>query len=485
MKLEHRLALLTAGVTAGTITACLVTALILVRHSATRELDEEVIDGAKAAAVVVSEMDLNAPTAIPAKIEIPEDVEATIHRLAVYSKEGKRIATRPEGADFPERLETLTQQSGARIDKPFDLSVRDDRMRAVLVSRRRLQGMTLLHAVSRTQLDEVIESRTRLFAGLFLATLGIIAFAALWLGRRLAADVNHVTAVARRVASGELSARAGGANLTSPETRNLARELDHMISELAAILAAQRNFVSYAAHELRSPLAALQGELQLALRRPRSAESYVETLGDALTEVAGLTQLTENLLALAHAQAESTSIGYTRIRDLVEEALRLVQGTIQIQETSVEVEIDPIRHVTVCGRQGDLSRILRNLLENAVKFGPPGGRVRLTGGRDGTKIWLAVQDEGPGIAETDRPNLFSPFYRGTSKVAAQTSGTGLGLAIAREIARKSGGDVVHDESRIKGSRFVVRLLEAAPVPIEPAEASGFDEPGPARSSARP
>lgn len=471
MKLEHRLALLTAGVTAGTIAACLVTALILVRHSAASELDEEVIDGAKAAAVVVSEMELGKGTPIPSKIEIPEDVEATIRRLAVYSKEGNRIATRPEGADFPDKLEILTRDLHARIDKPFDLTMSDGKMRAVLVSRRRLQGMTLLHAVSRSQLDEVIAERARLFAGLFLATLGLIAFAARWLGRRLAADVNHVTAVARRVASGELSARAGEANLTSPETRNLARELDHMISELAAILAAQRNFVSYAAHELRSPLAALQGELQLALRRPRSAESYVETLGDALTEVAGLTQLTENLLTLAHAQAESTSMGHTRVGDLVDEALRLVQGTIQIQETSVQVEIASIADVTVCGSQGDLSRILRNLLENAVKFSPVGASVRLLGGSDADGVWIAVEDDGPGITEADRSNLFSPFYRGSSKTAAQVSGTGLGLAIAREIARKSGGEVVFDESCVPGCRFVVKLQVAATNSQRPVESS--------------
>lgn len=460
MKLEHRLALLTAGVTAGTIAACLVTALILVRHSAASELDEEVIDGAKAAAVVVSEMELGKAEPI-SKIEIPEDVEATIRRLAIYSKEGERIATRPEGADFPERLEILTRDLHARIDKPFDLTLSDGKMRAVLVSRRRLQGMTLLHAVARNQLDEVMAERARLFAGLFLATLGLIVFAALWLGRRLAADVNHVTAVARRVASGELSARAGEAKLTSPETRNLARELDHMISELAAILAAQRNFISYAAHELRSPLAALQGELQLALRRPRSAEGYVETLGDALTEVAGLTQLSENLLTLAHAQAESSSMGYSRISDLVDEALRLVQGTIQIQETSVQVEIESVAHVTVCGQQGDLSRILRNLLENAAKFSSVGARVRLVAGRDAASVWIAVEDEGPGIAEADRSKLFSPFYRGSSKAAAPVSGTGLGLAIAREIARKNGGEVALDEGHTKGCRFVVRLQVAA------------------------
>ncbi|HMA91652.1 MAG TPA: HAMP domain-containing sensor histidine kinase [Polyangiaceae bacterium] len=463
MKLENRLALLTGAVTAGTITVCLVTALVLVRRSATRELDEEVVDGAKAAAVVVSELELQTRDgAAPSRIDIPEDTELMVRRLAIYSKDGRRIATRPEGAEFPEQLNSLMAMPGVRFDQPFDLTVREGHMRAILVSRRRLHGMTLLHAVSRDQLDEVIDARTRLFAGLFVATLAVVVLAALWLGRRLAADVNYVTAVARRVAAGELSARAGDAKLTNPETRNLARELDHMISELAALMAAQRNFISYAAHELRSPLAALQGELQLALRRPRTEEGYVETLGDALTEVAGLTQLTEDLLTLAHAQAESTVIASARVGSVVEEAVRLVQGVAQIQEATVERNVSAVEDAVVCGMEADLARLLRNLLENAIKFGPAGGQVRVTGQAQSSTIVLAVTDQGPGIAPADRAGLFAPFYRGNTKATARTPGTGLGLAIAREIARKYGGDVTLDDSYTKGTRMVIRLPLAPP-----------------------
>lgn len=464
MKLENRLALITGAVTAGTITACLVTALVLVRRSATRELDEEVIDGAKAAAVVISELELETRDgAAPSRIDIPEDTELLVQRLAIYSKDGRRIATRPEGAEFPERLQQLLATPGAKLDQPFNLTLREGHMRAVLVSRRRLHGMTLLHAVSRDQLDEVIEARTRIFAGLFVATLALVVLAALWLGRRLAADVNHVTAVARRVASGELTARAGNAKLTSPETRNLARELDHMISELAALMAAQRNFISYAAHELRSPLAALQGELQLALRRPRTEESYVETLGDALTEVAGLTQLTEDLLTLAHAQAESTVVAEACVGAVVDESVRLVQGVAQIQEASVERDVSAIENAIVCGKETELARLLRNLLENAIKFGPVGGQVRVSGRLQGAAVLIAVTDQGPGIAQADRVGLFSPFYRGNTKATARTPGTGLGLAIAREIARKCGGDVSLDESYTNGTRMVIRLPLARPL----------------------
>ena len=316
--------------------------------------------------------------------------------------------------------------------------------------------MTVLHAVSRAQLEAKTTARAQIFTSLFFGTLALVVLAARWLGRRLATDVNRVTAVAKRVAQGELSARAGTTGLTSPETRNLARELDHMIGKLAALMASQRSFISYAAHELRSPLAALQGELQLALRRPRTEEAYVETLGNALTEVASLTQLAEDLLTLARAQSDSTSTEHAKLEDIVEDALRLVQGAAQIQDTSIDVDIEGIENSVVLGRRSDLSRLLRNLLENAIKFGPRGGCVRLYGRNEGNSAVIAIEDHGPGIALKDHAQLFEPFFRGSS----QTTGTGLGLAIAKEIARKSSGDIILDDTVLSGTtiRVVLRLI---------------------------
>jgi signal transduction histidine kinase len=455
MKLEHRLAFLTAFVTAGTTATCLGMAFLLVRHSARSELDEYVVDGAKAVAVVVSHLEnVEMREATSRNLVIPDDVALIVQRIALYSASGQRIASRPEAIDVPSQLDDLLKSREVKLNRPFDLTLPDGPMRAVLVSSPALDGMTVLHAVSRASLDATIQSRAQIFTLLFLGALALVVFAARWLGRRLARDVDHVTAVARRVASGELTARAGTTVLASPETQNLARELDNMVTELAALMASQRSFISYAAHELRSPLTALQGELQLALRRPRTEESYVETLGNALNEVVSLTQLAEDLLTLARAQADTTAVEQSDIVSIVEDALRLVQGAAQIKNTTIDVDIGRIVGTTVVGRRCDLSRVLRNLLENAVKFGPHGGRVLVTGSKEGSYIVFEVDDSGPGIAPKDRANLFEPFFRGSS----QMTGTGLGLAIAREIARKSGGDITYDETYQQGTRLQVRLV---------------------------
>lgn len=460
MKLEHRLALFTAGVTVGTIATCLGAAFVLMQHEAARELDQEVLDGANAATVVVAQLhnDDAPPGSEPPALVIPADVALVVERVAVYSPDGKRVATRPAAIEVPNQLSELQRATGAKLNRPFDLRLPEGPMRAVLVSGKMLHGKTLLHAVSRSGLDDRVEFRRRLFVGLFAGTLALVIFSANWLGRRLAADVNRVTAVARRVASGELTARAGTAGLTSPETRNLARELDHMVGQLATLVASQRNFISYAAHELRSPLAAIHGELQLALRRPRTAEAYVEMLSSVLADVVSLTQLAEDLLTLARAQGEAVSGDDSRLDDVLHDALRLVQGAAQIQDMTIDVQADGCKLCHVAGRRGELARIVRNLLENAIKFGRPGGKVQVQASRTGDAIEIAVIDDGPGIAPKDQPSLFDPFFRSSSAAASQVSGTGLGLAIAREVARKAGGDVQLDTEYTGGTRMVVRLV---------------------------
>jgi two-component system heavy metal sensor histidine kinase CusS len=458
MKLAHRLALLTAGVTAGTIATALVSAFLLVQHSARRELDEVVVDGAKAATVVVAQLEESPERGSTWRgLVLPDEVALMVQHVAVYTVDGKRIAARPEATDLPDDLRELSSQVGGRLNTPFDVELSGLPMRAVLVSSRALRGRTLVHAVSRSQLDEIIQSRARVFAGLFIGTLGLVLLAARWLGRRLAADVNRVTAVARRVASGELSARAGTTGLASPETRALAQELDNMVAELAALMASQRNFISYAAHELRSPLAAIQGELQLALRRPRTIDAYVETLGSVLSDVAALTQLAEDLLTLARAQANPSVIEQTHVAAVVEDAIHFVQGAAQIQDAKIDVEIDLVAKTRIVGLHSDLCRLLRNLLENAIKFGPSGGHVLVRGQRDADFVHLVVQDSGPGIDPKDQAGLFEPFFRGSTPISKSTNGTGLGLAIALEIARKAGGDISLDSSYSGGARFLVKL----------------------------
>jgi two-component system, OmpR family, sensor kinase len=463
MKLEHRLTLLTASVTASTVAACLFTAFWFVKRAAATDLDELVLDGANAIALVVAEHEGRLEPTESIELDVPEHAVRIVHHAAVFDRNGSRVAKTTQFEGVPDTLAEVARLGNMqRMGKTFDLRVAAGLMRAVVISPIRRPQFRVLHAVPREPTDTSIAAQRQAFFILFISSLALVVLGASWLGRRLAADVNHVTDVARRVGSGDLSARAGTSHLTSPETQRLAAELNNMIAELLTLISSQRNFISYAAHELRSPLTALQGELQLALRRPRSAESYVESLGSALTEVQALAQLAEDLLTLARAQAHPRSRAVSCIDEVVDEAMRLVQGSAQVKETEIVARVDEVRKLRVVGGKSDLARALRNLLENAIKFGPRSSQVELLGRKQDQTVVLTVQDQGPGVSERDLEAIFQPFFRGTSRTTSRAGGTGLGLAIAREIARNVGGEVEYVAVNQPGARFQLRLVIGTP-----------------------
>jgi two-component system, OmpR family, sensor kinase len=467
MRLEHRLTLLAASVTASTIAASLFTAFWFVKRAARMELDEVVIDGANAIALVVAENGGQFDPTESVELDVPDHAVRIVHHVAVFDKRGFRVARTNQFDGIPETLqEVMTRGHMQREGKTFDLRVAAGLMRAVVMSSSRRPELRVLHAVPSEPTDISIANQRQVFIILFISSLALVVLGARWLGRRLAADVSHITDVARRVGSGELSARAGTSSLTSPETRNLATELNRMIAELLALISSQRSFISYAAHELRSPLTALQGELQLALRRPRSSESYVEALSTALSEVQALAQLAEDLLTLARAQAHHQSDAVSQVEEVVDEAVRLTQGAAQVNETNIVTDVDEVRGLRVIGSRSDLARALRNLLENAIKFSPRSSEVVLRAVRQGEAVLLTVEDQGPGVSARDFDALFQPFFRGTSRTTSSVGGTGLGLAIAREIAHNVGGEVECVAVGRPGARFQLRLVVSAPATVD-------------------
>ncbi len=132
-------------------------------------------------------------------------------------------------------------------------------------------------------------------------------------------------------------------------------------------------------------------------------------------------------------------------------------------------------HALVSGRPGDVERMLRNLIENAVRHSPAGGRVVVEGKVRAGVVAIAVADEGSGVPEPERARLFEPFFRGARARAEGGSGAGLGLAIVREIARAHGGDVHLDTTVARGARFVVELPLLTQ--IDPGDAGRVSSPG--------
>ncbi|GGT35967.1 sensor histidine kinase [Nonomuraea spiralis] len=250
--------------------------------------------------------------------------------------------------------------------------------------------------------------------------------------RRVAADITH-TARSRR--------------LPVPQSRDevhaLATTLNGMLARLEEAEQRQRALVSDAAHELRSPLASIRLQLEVALGHPEG-QDWTETAEGVLEDALRLSRLAEDLLALARLDER----GGVPARD---EPVNLDEVVRQVTERYGEARLTACDPVVVRGDALDLSRVLTNLMDNAVRHTSSKVEVALTA--DGV---LTVTDDGPGIPEQDRERVFNRFTRLDSGRSRDEGGAGLGLAIVRETVRAHGGTVVLADAA-PGLRAVVRL----------------------------
>lgn len=283
----------------------------------------------------------------------------------------------------------------------------------------------------------------------------LVAFSLLWYG---------LTYVAQpmKVLQEHLDARSADDSEPIPEElapheiAPLIASTNALIQRLQTSLAAQKRFIANAAHQLRTPLAALQTQAELIQRLPegderRGAVSRLVSTGQRASRLAN------QLLALARAE----SVGTTGARQTVN-LNELCEGVArdvlpQAIERDVEFAFDASEEVAeIVGDATLLGEMVRNLVDNAFKYTPRHGSVVLTVSASPKRI--AVDDSGPGIAESDRERVFAPFARVAqvdTETGAAIAGTGLGLAIVREVAQTHGARVHVTNSRLGGASFVV------------------------------
>jgi two-component system heavy metal sensor histidine kinase CusS len=339
--------------------------------------------------------------------------------------------------------------------EPFDLPCNGQTLRAIAVPIPGHAGLSLLLASKRADVeaDARVLSQTMFFA-FAIAIAWTVAVSRL-MSRPIIADHEAISAVVRRVADGDLGARVG-TTTRDLEMRRLAADVDEMIARLAGLVDAQQRFVANAAHELRSPLTTLYGELQQALRRERSPEEYKEAIEESLSSARHLVRLADDLLAVARVGAATVGESLElSLHEVIESAKAVVSALARDAEVTL---VDEGADVVLHGRPLELSRMVRNLLENAIKHSPRRGTVTIRIARDGDDgATIEVSDQGPGVEDGDSERIFEPFWR-SARDRADGGGAGLGLSIAREIARAHGGEVqlVPAEANT-GATFRVRL----------------------------
>jgi signal transduction histidine kinase len=290
-----------------------------------------------------------------------------------------------------------------------------------------------------------------------LAALGFLFVASLAVGwmiaGRVLAPIAHITDVAREIQARELSRRI---DLAGPddELKRLADTFDSMLARLDVAFASQRRFVADASHELRTPLAVIKANLDLALTDSQAtAESRATSAAVIERAIARMARLTDDLLALARLDAPATGREPVHLAALLEDAANSSAAAAAMRGIGIEVDTTPA--APVLGDRDVLKRALTNLLDNAVRVA--GSRVVLSHGEEDGEAWIAVADDGPGIAPEHQASIFDRFWRPDGARSRPGGGSGLGLAIVRQIAEAHGGSVEVESEPGEGARFVLRL----------------------------
>lgn len=341
---------------------------------------------------------------------------------------------------------------GHVLDEDVTLNDEDYRVRTASVT---VGDFSLILQVGRSTqaIEDVMQVlNTILIGGGALASL-LVLVAGYALARGALQPIEKITHAAAAIDVADLKRRIGVYGEPA-EVQHLADTFDAMLARLENAFAQQRNFVMDVSHELRTPLTGLRGNIDVMLMDKTLDSDTRAQLEKMSSEVGRLIRLTSNLLYLAHAEAGRDITRWpVRLDDLCMEVMPQARGL----RADVVLSLDYEEQVVVSGDRDLLKQLLLNLIDNAVRYSPQGGKVVVSLEQRNEAVEITVSDQGPGIPEQQLEQIFERFYQGSDSESRTVGGLGIGLAISRWIAQAHGGEIRAENAVGRGSRFIVTL----------------------------
>ncbi|HEY2655052.1 MAG TPA: ATP-binding protein [Solirubrobacteraceae bacterium] len=297
-------------------------------------------------------------------------------------------------------------------------------------------------------------------SGIALAIMTVVSVALGWLmAGRVLRPLRAMTAATRRISEESLDQRLA---VPGPrdELTELADTIDGLLERLQAAFEAQRRFAANASHELRTPLATMRASLDVAMAKPVAVPEHIRLLDQRLTrEFDRVERLLEGLLALARGQHARVGAEPTVALDkIASEAV--ARHASQISAKQLHVDLQAAAAV-VNGSETLLSRMVENVIENAISHNEPGGWIRVRPATDGPSVSLVVENGGRRLTQRDVDQLAEPFHRLGPRRTGSQAGAGLGLSIVASIAQAHGG-MLDLHARSEGGMRVMIALPAVP-----------------------
>lgn len=281
--------------------------------------------------------------------------------------------------------------------------------------------------------------------------------------------LDQIATIAERISSRNLNERMPAVG-TGDELEKLAASLNRMMERLEDSFHHTQRFSADASHEIRTPLAILRGELEDILRSPALTAELRESITSSLEEAERLSRIVEQLLEMTRLEAGETIAARTSF-DIAEVTRAVVdQLRLLADDKQIDLSVDIAPNLVVTGDPTRLRQVVVNLLDNAIKYTPPGGTIAVSSPSVDGKAVIEVSDSGIGIPSEAIPHIFERFYRVDGARSRQLGGTGLGLAIVKSICTAFGGTVSVRSDPAAGTVFRVELpMESAPHPTSSAE----------------
>ncbi len=348
------------------------------------------------------------------------------------------------------------KERGVRVidDRIYtDYTVRGTRYRLVITK------ADMAEVAAAYPAEEVDATLRGLFALMLWAIPVVIVLSVLagwFLAKRALSPVDLITRSARRITAERLADRLPVLQ-TNDEIARLTDTLNEMIARLERSFEQVRQFTSDASHELKTPLAILMGELEIALRRPIADDEIRRTLESCLEEVDRLNNVVQGLLELSRAESGQVQIEMRPVdlSALLKDICEDIEILAEPKQISVTTSI--ASYMMVNGDKTRLHQALLNVIENAVKYTPRGGRVKVTLTSDPRRALIRVEDTGQGIPAEQLPKIYDRFFRVDKARSQDVQGTGLGLSIVRWIVESHGGSIMASSEVGVGTTFVIAL----------------------------
>jgi len=322
-----------------------------------------------------------------------------------------------------------------------------------MVAARLNDGSRLLLAQTVHQAEDLQEFTLSIMAIILTVSVGMALTMGWLLGRTLLRRIDVINTTAQQVTEGELSKRVSLSG-QDDEFDELASHLNTMLARIEKLITGMREVTDNVAHDLRRPLARVRNRIEVTLMEKRDAKEYRTALEETLEDANELMQTFNALLEIAQAEAGSFR-GEWKVVDLsalLEELGGLYLDEAEVRRKRFELEVEPNLRIT--GNRHLLAQAISNLLDNAFKYTPDGGVIRLQAGMQVGRLFLSVSDNGPGIDADQRDRVFERFVR--LEPARSTAGNGLGLSLVKAVADLHKADLQLEDNQ-PGLRVVLRF----------------------------